>query len=122
MSLVSTAQEKDFFLAENGFSVSGSMNMFLETTDMKDITPTDNDARWHIVHKGDVIEFWIDLINHKIYNLNKTQWQANNTVLAVQISDGLRTYIVSDSKFIHLQIIEYEKNKWLVNLCSRMIE
>ena len=51
---------QDIRLIEDGFSASGSMNMYWETENTDDISKADDGARWHLERKGGSITFWID--------------------------------------------------------------
>lgn len=119
MAVSAEAQSKDPILIQNGFSTSGSMNLYLETNDMNDIADADDGAKWHLEKKNDVISFWIDIPPMKLYRISETRWTKDDAALVLnKMDNGLRMYIVANLQFRHLQIIEYEKNKWLVHLCS----
>lgn len=119
MAVSAEAQSKDPILIQNGFSTSGSMNLYLETNDMNDIADADDGAKWHLEKKNDVISFWIDIPPMKLYRISETRWTKDDAALVLNKMDNdLRMYIVANLQFRHLQIIEYEKNKWLVHLCS----
>lgn len=119
MAVSAEAQSKDPILIQNGFGTSGSMNLYLETNDMNDIAAADDGAKWHLEKKNDVISFWIDIPPMKLYRLSETRWTKDDVALVLnKMDNGLRMYIVANLQFRHLQIIEYEKNKWLVHLCS----
>ena len=119
MAVSAGSQSKDPILIQNGFSMSGSMNMYLETTDMNDAVKGDDGAKWHLEKKNDIISFWIDIPPMNLYRLSETKWIKDEAVLVLnKMDNNLRVYIVANLQFRHLQIIEYEKNKWLVHLCS----
>ena len=108
---------------EDGFSTSGTMDMYWETNNTDDITKADKGARWHLENKGGKITFWIDVPSLNLYSLSKTQWRSESTMLVQsETIDGTILYFVEDTNFRHLQILEYEKNKWLVHLCSQRNE
>ena len=110
-------------LIEEDINVSGSMDQYWETTDIGDVSPADKGARWHLVKKGEIIIFWIDIPPMGLYELSKTQWNTDHNVLAIQKdAKGLVSYYIASSKFMHLCILEYEKGHWLVQLCSRPIQ
>ena len=95
------------------------MDLYWETTDTNDITNADKGAKWHIERKNNIITFWIDIPPLGLYSLSKTSWKAEDAALVLNTMDnGFKVYIVADLQFRHLQIMEYEKGKWLVHLCS----
>ena len=106
-------------LIQDGFKTSGSMVMYWESENTDDITKADDGAKWHLEQNDGMITFWIDVPPLSLYNLSKTQWKKDITALVLnKMENGLRVYIVADLQFRHLQVIEYEKDKWLVQLCS----
>ena len=106
-------------LIQDGFKTSGSMVMYWESVNTDDITKADDGAKWHLEQNDGMITFWIDVPPLNLYHLSKTQWKKNISALVLnKMGNGLRVYIVADLQFRHLQVIEYEKDKWLVHLCS----
>lgn len=106
-------------LIQDGFKTSGSMVMYWESGNTDDITKADDGAKWHLEQNDGMITFWIDVPPLNLYHLSKTQWKKNISALVLnKMENGLRVYIVADLQFRHLQVIEYEKDKWLVHLCS----
>lgn len=106
-------------LIQDGFKTSGSMVMYWESENTDNITKADDGAKWHLEQNEGMITFWIDIPSLSLYNLSKTQWEKNISALVLnKMGNGLRVYIVADLQFRHLQVIEYEKDKWLVQLCS----
>lgn len=106
-------------LIQNGFKTSGSMVMYWESENTDNITKADDGAKWHLEQNEGMITFWIDIPSLSLYNLSKTQWEKDIAALVLnKMENGLRVYIVADLHFRHLQVIEYEKDKWLVHLCS----
>lgn len=104
---------------QDGFKTSGSMVMYWESENTDDITKADDGAKWHLEQNDGMITFWIDIPPLNLYHLSKTQWKKYITALVLnKMENGLRVYIVADLQFRHLQVIEYEKGKWLVQLCS----
>ena len=127
MLLVATSveaqEQKAPVFIEDGFSTSGTMDMYWETKNTDDITKADKGARWHLENKNGNITFWIDVPPMNLYSLSKTQWKSESTILVQSETDtGTILYSVGDPFYTHLQILEYEKNKWLVHLCSRKNE
>jgi hypothetical protein len=127
MLLVATSveaqEQKAPVFIEDGFSTSGTMDMYWETKNTDDITKADKGARWHLEKKNGNITFWIDVPPMNLYFLSKTQWRSESTMLVQsETVNGTILYFVEDVNFRHLQILEYEKNKWLVHLCSQKNE
>ena len=118
MLLVSmTAGAQDVRLIDDGFSVSGSMNMYWETEDKNDISYADKGSRWHLERKEGKTTFWIDCPPLNLWQLSKTIWK--DAVATVQIMENnLKVYIVRDIQFKHLMVLEFEKDKYMVQLCS----
>lgn len=120
MSLLAVNAQEDAFLMDNGFKASGSMDMFWESEDDSEISPVDEGAKWHLEIQDDVIMFWIDVPKHDLYSLSLSQWELGKNSVFLHRKDGLKMYLVCDTKAKcrHLGIVEYDKNKWLVQLCT----
>ncbi len=117
MVITSIAQEP-ILVEGDKFQASGSMNMYWESENPVDMAEADEGARWHI-EKNDkhTVTFWIDLPKSGLYQLSKNTWK--DAVLIVEKSaENRKMYSVHDSQFRHLVIMEYEKNKYIVQLCS----
>ena len=122
-SLFSLSQTNETIFIENGFKASGSMNMYWESTNTDDINPADNGSRWHLEVNNDIISFWIDCPHLDLYELSKMQWSKDEAALVYNKTEGNRiVYTVAKPPFKHLSIFEYDKNKWLVHLCSYIPE
>ena len=116
-------EQKPPVFIEDGFSTSGTMDLYWETKNTDDITKADKGARWHLENKNGYITFWLDVPPMNLYSLSKRQWKTESTMLVQsETADGTILYFVEDAIFRHLQILEYEKNKWLVHLCSQRNE
>ena len=116
-----TASAQEPILLENDFQINGNMTLFWETEDSNDISNADEGAKWHLEQKNingiHYITFWIDLLDPKLKQLNKTTWK-NAIVTLTKTDEKTKMYVVSDNQFRHLLIVEYEKGKNLVQLCS----
>lgn len=118
MSILAVNAQEDILHLDNGFKTSGSMDMFWESEDESDAYPVDDGSRWHLEIQDDIITFWIDVPKLALYSLNLTKWELGKNCASLHRNDGLKMYLVFDSNCRHLGIIEYEKNKWLVQLCT----
>lgn len=92
--------------------------MYWETTDLDDAGKADEGARWHLEQMNDTISFWIDVPPLGLYHLSKKQWIKGDACAIYQKIAGFRTYVIFDVRFKHIQIFEYDKNKWMVQICS----
>ncbi len=108
-------------LLDKDFQINGAMTLFWETEDPKDMSNADEGAKWHLEQKNidgiRNITFWIDLPNPSLKQLNKTTWQ-DAVVILTTVEDSKKMYVVRDYQFRHLLIAEYEKGKYIVQLCS----
>ena len=99
-AMAAFAQNEEPVLIQNGFSTSGTMNMFLETTDINDVAKADDGAKWHLELKNDTITFWIDVPPMGLYRLSETKWKKDDAALVLnKMDNGLRVYIVADIQF-----------------------
>ena len=104
---------------EKGFKKSGTMSLYWETKDVSNISKADKGAKWNIDYTGNDIVFWIDIPSEGLYNLSKTKWnEREHKLIMTTVDGGGKMYVVKDSKYRHLTVMEYEKGKWLVQLCS----
>ena len=108
-------------LLEKDFQINGTMTLFWETEDPNDMSNADEGAKWHLEQKSingiRNITFWIDLPNPLLKQLSKTTWK-DAVVIMIPVEDNKKMYVVRDYQFRHLLIAEYEKGKYLVQLCS----
>ena len=119
IGMMASAQQNNAILIKEQVKLAGSMNQYWETSDTDDISPGDKGARWHLnTDKDGNITFWIDVPLLGLYNLSKTTWKNDEAALALNTIDGLRCYIVARPPYSHLRIMEYDKDKWLVHLCT----
>ena len=107
-------------LLEADFQMNGAMTMFWETEDPQDMSYADEGCRWHLEQKKDndkrIVTFRIDRPDPKLKQLSKTTWK--DAIVTMIIREGKKMYVVRDYQFRHLVIAEYDKGKYLVQLCS----
>ena len=116
---VAFAQKDTVIIVKESVKLAGSMDQYWETTDMNDISPGDKGARWHLnTDNAGTITFWIDVPPLNLYNLSKTTWKSDEAALAMNIIGGMRCYVVAHPPYSHLRIMEYDKDKWVVHLCT----
>lgn len=109
-------------LLVNPFQINGAMTIFWETEYPDDMREADLGCKWHLEQKGSgdekVVSFWIDMPDPRLRGLNKTTWKNAAVVLTEVGEQKLKMYVVRDAQFRHLTIAEYERGKFLVQLCS----
>ncbi len=108
----------DFIPLPNGFSMSAPMNAYLDTPNAEDAKELDEGAKWHLEVSDNMVCFWIDIPSRGLYNLSKREWSLSEVMAAMKVINELKAYTIFDKDFIHLQVFEYEKNLWVVHLCS----
>lgn len=119
IGIATFAQKDTVILVKEPVKLAGSMDQYWETTDMDDISPGDKGARWHLnTDNAGTITFWIDVPPLGLYDLSKNAWKVDDAALVLNIIDGMRCYVVAHPPFSHLRIMEYDKDKWLVHLCT----
>jgi hypothetical protein len=114
VAIASTAQTPT--LIEDGFQTNGSMNIYWESEDPNDMANADQGAKWHLEKQKGIVTFWIDLPQPQLKQLSKTSWK--EAALFMIVTNGMKMYVVRDNQFRHLTIAEYEKGKYMVQLCS----
>lgn len=122
LAVMTVSAQEPILIDGNMFQESGSMNMYWESENTDDISKADDGARWHIEKNGqNTITFWIDLPQQGLYQLSKTTWNDAALIMEKPAEDR-KIYSVHDDQFRHLAVIEYDKGKYLVQLCSILHE
>lgn len=109
-------------LLDADFQMNGPMTIYWDTDNPADMTNADVGCKWHLEQKksGDTrtVTFWIDMADYRLKQLSKTTWKDAVVVLTENGDEKLKMYVVRDYQFRHLTIAEYERGKYLVQLCS----
>ena len=113
---VLTGWSQDPILVKDGFQANGSMTIYWESENPQDMTNADEGTKWHLEKQKGVVTFWIDLPDPKLKQLSKTTWK--DVALTMTMTDSMKMYVVRGNRVRHLTIAEYEKGKYLVQLCS----
>ncbi len=121
LSFVQVISAQEPILLDKDFQMNGAMTLFWETEDPKDISNADEGTKWHLEQKKingvRHITFWIDLLDPSLKQLSKTTWK-DAVVTMITTEEKMKMYVVRDYQFRHLLIAEYEKGKYVVQLCS----
>ena len=113
-----TGDIDEFISLSNGFSMSATMDAYLDTPNAEDAKELGEGAKWHLGVVNNMVRFWIDIPSRGIYDLSKREWSLSEVMATMKVINELKAYMIFDKNFIHLQIFEYEKNLWVVHLCS----
>ena len=121
LSCITTKGQSNPTILDADFQMNGTMTLFWETEDPQNISNADEGCKWHLEQKKEngkrIVTFWIDMSDPKLKQLNKTTWK-DAVVTMVIVEDKKKMYVVRDYQFRHLTIMEYDKEKYLVQLCS----